>query len=418
MPELETVDVRALGPSGDDHDSYRRAGGDQFSEEFLVRTALHVDVDDHEIDVAGIRQEAGQVVARNDGRTETPRRPERGPQYVTQEWVANRDERFEHRWDAPTPFRQARGENMNPVFEAGVDEAGYGPILGPLVVAGLRVDGDGLALESTIGPLRRAGLVIDDSKRVFQGKHAHARLERTALIGIGLARGRLPTSVRDVCGGSVAAATDHPWYGHWDDPVPRWSDPCELSDLWARATDVQASTGASWRSSLRVLLEREYNRRLQLVPNKAAVHLETVGSVIEDLMGQEAVGGAVRCDRLGGRTDYLEFVSSFFPFMPTATERRDRTESRYRVAPAGRPAVTFEFLVGGESRAPLIAWSSCIAKYVRELLMEGFNRTFTERYRGLASTAGYAVDGSRFLRELEALAGTGSGWSERLRRIR
>jgi hypothetical protein len=41
------------------------------------------------------------------------------------------------------------------------------------------------------------------------------------------------------------------------------------------------------------------------------------------------------------------------------------------------------------------------AKYVRELLMERFNRFFTGRLPGVEPTAGYAEDGKRFLADIE-----------------
>ena len=78
----------------------------------------------------------------------------------------------------------------------GIDEAGYGPNLGPLVEAcvGLYLpDEDRAGWKSLSESIRRAGdppdrrLVVDDSKRVYSGGNGFDELERTVL-SISIAR--------------------------------------------------------------------------------------------------------------------------------------------------------------------------------------------------------------------------------------
>ena len=61
-----------------------------------------------------------------------------------------------------------------------------------------------------------------------------------------------------------------------------------------------------------------------------------------------------------------------------------------------------DFRAKGEEASFAVALSSCIAKYTRELVMEGFNRYFAERVEDLAPTAGYTTDGRRWLADAEA----------------
>ena len=51
------------------------------------------------------------------------------------------------------------------------------------------------------------------------------------------------------------------------------------------------------------------------------------------------------------------------------------------------------------------ALASCLAKYARELVMEGFNAYFEELQPGLKPTAGYRNDGWRWLSDAEHAVG-------------
>jgi len=74
--------------------------------------------------------------------------------------------------------------------------------------------------------------------------------------------------------------------------------------------------------------------------------------------------------------------------------------SSYRLQ-LGEEPVTITFASRGEDRAFPTALASCIAKYVRELMIHLLNRWFCARVPGLEPTAGYYVDGKRFLRDLQ-----------------
>ena len=75
----------------------------------------------------------------------------------------------------------------------GIDEAGYGPNLGPMVQASvpLLAPRHATDLWDTLGAnVRRAcdaddgRLLIDDSKKVYEGAHGFSRLERGVLAAI------------------------------------------------------------------------------------------------------------------------------------------------------------------------------------------------------------------------------------------
>ena len=89
---------------------------------------------------------------------------------------------------------------------AGIDEAGYGPTLGPLVVTrvALQIEGDDpwTALAPVVavpgGRGKKADgdepLWVGDSKQVYSGPRGMQRLERTVLAFTALATGSMPES--------------------------------------------------------------------------------------------------------------------------------------------------------------------------------------------------------------------------------
>src|SRR5262249_4086226 len=103
----------------------------------------------------------------------------------------------------------------------GIDEAGYGPHLGPLVVAASAFRLQEGARESALHRLVAlkdggGGLPIDDSKRVWSGAHCMPVLETTVLGHVILSRGALPLRVGTLLEGAVdfaaAQVEELPWY--------------------------------------------------------------------------------------------------------------------------------------------------------------------------------------------------------------
>ncbi len=291
----------------------------------------------------------------------------------------------------------------------GIDEAGLGPLLGPLVVTLVTFRCRGAADLGSALPAARTGggparLRIDDSKAVFRGGRGFPALEAAALAALSLASGGMP---RD--GGELLRCLDlapepgagepPPWYPLKTLRLPLGSDPDDLArriEILHGELDGAGVTVEGVRP--RVATERSLNGAFARGESKASVLLGHVGALV---LAGAACGGSreIRVDRLGGRKDYAAPLATWFPAAPAVAVEESGRRSDYAISDE-RGRVRISFTVEGEAAFAEIALASMVSKYVREVFMEAFNRFFAEKRPGIRPTRGYVTDGRRFLRDL------------------
>jgi ribonuclease HII len=343
-----------------------------------------------------------------------------------------------------------------PLIIAGIDEAGYGPLLGPLCIGmtAFRVErwnpGDPppnlwTALASAVcrkpGDKKRR-IAVDDSKKLklpnsngdAPGRHPLLHLERAVLTFLAVCPGEgvRPETDLDLFRALGAAPEPLPWYA--GDPCPV---PCAgisaaqigiASNLLARA--MHRAGVAPMRLACRAVCEGMFNDEVERTGTKAAAtmlgvadHLryawehwapiDPAEAIEADLADNGAspprgAGPRIVCDRQGGRTSYRGVLSRVIPGADVLElEETDRC-SRYLIragpddaAPAGR-IMTVTFMPEAERQHLPVALASMVAKLVRELMMARFNAYWRSLIPQLKPTAGYVQDGRRWLADLEA----------------
>ncbi len=306
---------------------------------------------------------------------------------------------------------------------AGIDEAGYGPVLGPLVVSATVFETDGgaetdlwarLSGAVTTAVSRRAGgpVAVADSKKVYHRKSARgiAPLERGTLAflaagGAGRDRRAVPTALVDVLGllspESARRAAGYAWYGSCGLPVPLKAD---VTDIECAANMIRVCMRENGirlrRMRAETIFAGEFNRLVAATRNKAAVALDVT---CRHLWRLWKAGGEkdmhITVDRQGGRIRYRETLMRIFPRAKLKICREDAGKSDYLLREGGR-RVRVVFAAGAEMLSLPTALASMTSKYVRELMMEQFNRFWMSRIPNLKPTAGYYVDGNRFYEEI------------------
>ncbi|MEE9394499.1 MAG: hypothetical protein V3W41_18550 [Planctomycetota bacterium] len=290
------------------------------------------------------------------------------------------------------------------IFIHGIDEAGYGPLLGPLVVA--RADFVVAKADTELELCSGSPLRIADSKKIIKSGRGFAQLEATVLGLAAHLRGQEVSSVRgwlefDGDSDRSGALAEAPWYDLDSLSLPLAAKASAIGDARrAFADGFVFRNGTVTGMRLRVFPERRFNLSLEETENKHETLFQEVASLLDEVLPRAGCA-RVTIDKLGGRTFYADKLSASFPFRPLEILNQSKEESRYRME-LNDSAPTLRFWMKGDDRALEVALASMLAKYTREILMAVFNEYWCRRIPGLKRTAGYYQDGRRFLADLSA----------------
>jgi len=265
----------------------------------------------------------------------------------------------------------------------GTDEAGYGPNLGPLMVAVTAWEADLAETRSggltfLFDPLEREGIVIGDSKKLYHGG-SMAALEASLLA-------------------TFRSLNNNPAL---KSAVPIANDAEKIDQLAAGfETVLQLHQVRLLDMQYRAVEPEEFNQLLDRCSSKGALLSEATLRLIAGQLEKLPPGGdiLILCDKHGGRNYYLDILSGFFPGEFIQVVQQSRLGSIYRLTSAHR-RLEFRFLAKGESQLP-IALASMLAKYQRELAMIQFNKFWQSHLPDLQPTAGYPEDAKRFKQQI------------------
>ena len=330
----------------------------------------------------------------------------------------------------------------------GIDEAGYAPNLGPLVIGGTLwkvPEADCDLYHLLRGAVSRSGsarkVAIADSKELhtpdsiqnletnlwavcpqFRSLERHALHSLLRECSPNLPLERLAERVAQSSFLWSPAETLPTLHQQLNDAPSANAGPLELplEPLAENHATVAKRFAASCDENkvglLRVastpLYPAAFNELSERLGNKSnlltALSLQLARELLSSLP-DDAEPVTIFCDKHGGRNRYAAAVEQHLSPLPPAHECETAEVSRYRFR-CGSRDIRIQFAAGGESELP-VALASMYAKYIRELCMEAFNRYWQGELPGLEPTKGYPADAKRFREAIEPLVAA-RGWEE------
>jgi len=302
----------------------------------------------------------------------------------------------------------------------GIDEAGFGPILGPLVVSSVSFSlPDNLlnadlwrVLNKSVSDRKKhlAGrILIADSKKAYSRSSGIRSLQKTVLAVLKCCnfhtKARPPRTLNELLAvlapDSLERIEHYPWYENTDS----YKINTDGSDIEIASTVLERNLADNGMQVLALqsccLDVAYYNKMVSAVRNKSSVLFTATSKLIKnawDNFGNDRLH--IFVDRQGGRVRYRRALLKMFPQMDLKIVKESSRSSSYELSSDGKK-MHLHFVVDADETFLPVSLASMTSKYLRELFIDNINLYFTGFGVDLEPTAGYWKDGLRFIRDIK-----------------
>ena len=292
-----------------------------------------------------------------------------------------------------------------------MDEAGYGPNLGPLVVTVTVWEVPGFPREfdlwdamsavaqqaPTKEPLK---LHVADSKQVYSPGKGLAALEKSVLSALRML-GRTPQTLTKLSEELQPQISNlkfdtPPWLSDAELKLPIEINSALIGDLATKWLECCQRSGVTLKEIRSEIVQpQRFNALVRAADNKALALSRLSLNLLRSVWNpDDKEPTLVICDKHGGRNRYEDLLAEVLDGQMVFSVGEAKERSVYRVG-----STELRFQMKAEANFP-VALASIVCKYVRELSMHAFNQFWAKHVPGVKPTAGYPVDAARFKAEI------------------
>lgn len=260
----------------------------------------------------------------------------------------------------------------------GIDENGYGPLLGPLVVTAtlLEVEDEKLLLKGNLKESKQvflSGEKMSDGEILVLSFYLHLKKHKPATPQQFLADLILP--IDDNCNSPLSICSPQFRLPHWcdDDAIDEGLATQFLKEVGAKLVEIKSIS----------LCPAQFNKRAKNI-SKAQLDYLLFETLILHMRNQYPEKRILfLCGFIGSTKNYSQFFYNLAS--EEWEEESNNAEVRYVFPNWGE----IRFIKDGDKLYFPIALSSLVGKYIRELFIEQLNIIIKEHIQGINHTSGY-----------------------------
>ena len=303
------------------------------------------------------------------------------------------------------------------VWHIDIDEAGYGPNLGPLVMTSVACRTPEGVTQGDLWKLLKSAvrrphhkddgrILVEDSKVLFGQASGIGALEKSVFAFLSPSLSPSPSLtllVESLSPGSSALRDEHWYTGRTVLPLKATSNDIQVSaQRFAKSCQEASITWGLTRSV--IVCAPQFNGFLEQWHSKGAILAAGLVQLLrENLRVLEANSVPVHflVDKHGGRNQYAAMLQTAFDENMVIAREESAYRSCYNVMDSD---IEVAFEPRADGRHFCVALASMISKYLREVLMSEFNQFWRLHVPDLQPTAGYPGDAARFYDAIQPAA--------------
>lgn len=251
--------------------------------------------------------------------------------------------------------------------EIGIDENGFGSLMGPLVITGTSIEWE----------RQKWFEKVKDSKNFFssRNKKNFKKLEEFVISIYYCLNGKMPGCPYEIisffshgfkCSTGINLCLKNlPEKFLWADTVDAKSQGEEISD-WMKQEKIKLKN-----IKAEIVCVRNFNEFIKKGNSKFLIDLFSFCRIVRDLKEENVL---ISAGKIGGMKFYLKYLRYFFPDYQIYPEIEDEGKSIY-IFEGEKENFKFGFFLNVEEISFSASMSSIVGKYIREIFMEGIRNS-------------------------------------------